>query len=72
MNNAPFSNILSDTGFPFCAFRSYIYIEDERTVTGAGKFCPGVAQLLRGVEEFGSLNKAAMRMYSKAWRIVNE
>lgn len=38
-------------------------------------FGKGVATLLRGVEETGSLNAAAKRIrmaYSKAWRIVKE
>lgn len=36
-------------------------------------FGSGVAQLCRGVEQWGSLNKAAKEMnmaYSKAWRIM--
>lgn len=36
---------------------------------------PGVAALLEGVREMGSLNASAKRMgmaYSKAWRIVKE
>ena len=38
-------------------------------------FGKGVATLMRGVEETGSLNAAAKRIkmaYSKAWRIVKE
>lgn len=38
-------------------------------------FGKGVATLLRGVEETGSLNAAAKRIkmaYSKAWRIIKE
>lgn len=40
-----------------------------------GTMGKGVVQLLEGIEELGSLNKAAIRMgmaYSKAWRIVRE
>ena len=40
-----------------------------------GAFGCGVAQLLEGVRELRSLNKAAKRMgmaYSKAWRIMKE
>lgn len=40
-----------------------------------GMMGKGVVQLLEGIEELGSLNKAAIRMgmaYSKAWRIVGE
>ena len=40
-----------------------------------GAFGCGVAQLLEGVDELRSLNKAAKRMgmaYSKAWRIMKE
>ncbi|NLW70276.1 MAG: LysR family transcriptional regulator [Eubacteriaceae bacterium] len=36
-------------------------------------FGPGTADLLRGVERLGSLNKAAKEMemaYSKAWRLI--
>jgi hypothetical protein len=31
------------------------FLEDEKT--GAGEFCSGVAQLLQGVEEMGSLKR---------------
>lgn len=46
-----------------------------RIVDGAGERCfgPGVAALLEGVEERGSLRAAAISMemaYSKAWRIL--
>jgi len=40
-----------------------------------GTFGKGIATLLRGVEDFGSLNAAAKKIcmaYSKAWRIINE
>lgn len=46
---------------------------DDATLAGA--FGAGCAQLLEGVAEERSLNRAAKRMgmaYSKAWRIVNE
>ena len=38
-------------------------------------FGRGIVQLLEGVEELGSINRATASMgmaYSKAWRIVNE
>ena len=40
-----------------------------------GTFGKGIATLLNGVEELGSLNAAAKKIhmaYSKAWRIVKE
>ncbi|MDR3315133.1 MAG: LysR family transcriptional regulator [Coriobacteriales bacterium] len=40
-----------------------------------GTFGKGIATLLRGVEDFGSLNMAAKKIhmaYSKAWRIMKE
>ncbi|MDR1422828.1 MAG: LysR family transcriptional regulator [Coriobacteriales bacterium] len=40
-----------------------------------GAFGKGVATLLRGIEDLGSLNASAKRIhmaYSKAWRIVKE
>jgi len=40
-----------------------------------GTFGKGIATLLRGVEDYGSLNASAKKIhmaYSKAWRIVNE
>jgi molybdate transport system regulatory protein len=40
-----------------------------------GTFGKGVATLIRGVEDYGSLNASAKRIhmaYSKAWRIVKE
>jgi molybdate transport system regulatory protein len=40
-----------------------------------GTFGKGIATLLRGVEDLGSLNAAAKKIhmaYSKAWRIVKE
>jgi molybdate transport system regulatory protein len=40
-----------------------------------GQVCYGVAQLLRGVDELGSLSLAAKGMgmaYSKAWRLMKE
>ncbi|MDR2197155.1 MAG: LysR family transcriptional regulator [Coriobacteriales bacterium] len=40
-----------------------------------GTFGKGIATLLRGVAEYGSLNAAAKKIhmaYSKAWRIVKE
>jgi molybdate transport system regulatory protein len=40
-----------------------------------GTFGKGIATLLRGVADFGSLNAAAKKIhmaYSKAWRIVKE
>jgi molybdate transport system regulatory protein len=43
--------------------------------TGAGEFCSGVAQLLQGVIDYGSINKATKRMgmaYSKAWKLIGE
>lgn len=50
------------------------------TITGddaelPGAFGPGLAHLMAGVGELGSLNAAAKGMgmaYSKAWRILNE
>lgn len=45
---------------------------DSRDSIGFGR---GIVQLLRGVQEYGSLNKATKAMgmaYSKAWRILNE
>jgi len=43
--------------------------------TESGTFGKGIATLLRGIEDHGSLNASAKKMhmaYSKAWRIVNE
>jgi molybdate transport system regulatory protein len=40
-----------------------------------GTFGKGIATLLRGIREYGSLNASAKSIhmaYSKAWRIVNE
>ena len=40
-----------------------------------GTFGKGIATLLRGVEDYGSLNASAKKIhmaYSKAWRIINE
>jgi molybdate transport system regulatory protein len=40
-----------------------------------GTFGKGIATLLRGVNEYGSLNASAKKIhmaYSKAWRIVKE
>ena len=40
----------------------------------APSFGKGAAQLLRGVDELGSLNKAAKRLqmaYSKAWKMIS-
>lgn len=48
-------------------------IDDERDLPGV--FGRGCAQLLAGVAEEHSLNRAAKRLgmaYSKAWRIVRE
>ena len=44
-------------------------------VPNEAPFCKGVATLLRGVEETGSLNASAGQIkmaYSKAWRIVKD
>lgn len=52
--------------------RIMIYLGQNPNEVSFGK---GVATLLRGVEETGSLNAAAKRIkmaYSKAWRIVKE
>lgn len=46
-----------------------IWIEEREKVFGEGPY-----RLLKGVEEFGSLNQAAKNMgmcYSKAWKIIN-
>jgi len=43
--------------------------------TETGTFGKGVATLLRGIKDYGSLNASAKKIhmaYSKAWRIVNE
>jgi len=43
--------------------------------TQEATFGKGIATLLRGIEDLGSLNAAAKQIrmaYSKAWRIVNE
>ena len=45
---------------------------DDPNDLGFGR---GIVQLLEGVEELGSINRATASMgmaYSKAWRIVNE
>ena len=42
---------------------------------GPGIFGKGIAALLRGIEEHGSLNASAKNMqmaYSKAWRRIND
>ncbi len=44
---------------------------DDRKSLGFGR---GIVQLLEGVEELGSINKATNAMgmaYSKAWKIIN-
>ena len=44
---------------------------DDHDSLGFGR---GIVQLLEGVEEYGSINKATNAMgmaYSKAWRIIN-
>jgi molybdate transport system regulatory protein len=49
------------------------FFANERT--DAGEFCSGVAQLLQGVIDFGSINKATRYMnmaYSKAWKLIKE
>lgn len=46
-----------------------------RLYRGGKAFGPGIAELLRGVEGTGSLQKAAGAMgmaYSKAWKIIKE
>jgi molybdate transport system regulatory protein len=47
-----------------------------RIIYGRGHgFCKGVADLLHGVEDYGSLNLAASHMrlaYSKAWHVVGD
>jgi molybdate transport system regulatory protein len=43
--------------------------------TDEGTFGKGIATLMRGVEDLGSLNAAAKKIhmaYSKAWRIMKE
>ena len=58
----------------------HLHIQPRLTVYAGknvteGTFGKGIATLLRGVSDFGSLNAAAknIRMaYSKAWRIVKE
>jgi molybdate transport system regulatory protein len=43
--------------------------------TGAGEVCSGVAQLLQGAIDYGSINKATKHMkmaYSKAWKLIKE
>ncbi|MDR1183795.1 MAG: LysR family transcriptional regulator [Coriobacteriales bacterium] len=49
------------------------FFANERKDTG--EFCLGVAQLLQGIADYGSLSKAAKRMgmaYSKAWKLLKE
>ena len=44
---------------------------DDRSSLGFGR---GIVQLLEGVEELGSINRATKAMgmaYSKAWKIIN-
>lgn len=53
-----------------CELRLYIY---KGSLPGA--FGIGVAELLHGVRQYGSLYKAAESMgmaYSKAWRVINQ
>lgn len=50
-----------------CTLRLTVHPAGEPSAHGFG---PGTAQLLRGVERYGSLNRAAKEMgmaYSKAW-----
>ncbi|MDO5141427.1 MAG: LysR family transcriptional regulator [Eubacteriales bacterium] len=45
-----------------------------RLMRGGKLFGPGVAQLLQGVDELGSLRKSAAQMgmsYNKAWNVVH-
>jgi molybdate transport system regulatory protein len=49
------------------------FFADE--VTGAGEFCSGVAQLLQGIVDEGSLKRSATRMgmaRSKAWKLIDD
>lgn len=49
----------------------YIVPDDESI---EGSFGPGSAELLEGIEKYGSLNKATKEMnmaYSKAWKVIN-
>jgi molybdate transport system regulatory protein len=58
---------------PYRVKVSLRFFANERT--GAGEFCSGVAQLLQGVIDFGSINKATRSMnmaYSKAWKLIRE
>lgn len=58
---------------PFAARVRLTITDADRDLPGA--FGGGCAALLEGVEDEGSLNRAAKRMgmaYSKAWRIVRE
>ena len=46
-----------------------------RLFKGEKAFGPGIAELMRNIERFGSLQKAAESMdmaYSKAWKMVRE
>lgn len=62
-------------------FSSHLRIQHKLTLTAVTEnyhgaaFGRGTYALLRGVEQFGSLNKAAHHLgmaYSKAWRLINE
>lgn len=49
-----------------------LHNSDSKDSIGFGR---GIVQLLLGVQEYGSLNRATKAMgmaYSKAWRILNE
>jgi molybdate transport system regulatory protein len=52
--------------------RLTIYTGDS---VDTGSFGKGIATLLRGIDQYGSLNASARKIhmaYSKAWRIVKE
>jgi molybdate transport system regulatory protein len=58
---------------PYRVKVSLKFFKNERT--GSGEFCSGISQLLQGVIDFGSINKAAKSMgmaYSKAWKLIKE
>lgn len=55
-------------------FSTIVRLHNAETKDSIG-FGRGIVQLLLGVQEYGSLNKATKTMgmaYSKAWRLLNE
>jgi molybdate transport system regulatory protein len=70
------SLITEDGGLPMVkmSYKTRITLRAEGSYDGHG-FGRGIELLLLGIEEYGSLNRAAKELgmaYSKAWRIIRQ